>query len=261
LTELVVLVVLGLVGGVLSGLLGLGGSIIMVPLLLFVPQALGIGVYDMKVVAAMSTVQVFFSALSGVFVHRRQGNVSRSVVLVMGVSAAVSGFIGAYASKFLSAQVLLLVFAGISTIAIFLMFIPAKRDEWLGSPDEVPFRRPVAIAVSIAIGILGGAIGAPGAFIFVPLMIYVLKIPTRITLGSTLAIVLLTSLAGVLGKFATGQVPWGLSLALVLGSIPGAQLGARFSTSPDPQPALRHHRLNYWCHGETMDVRSSHRLI
>lgn len=223
------LVLLGLAGGFFSGLLGLGGSILMVPLLLFVPPALGFSAFDMKQVAAISMVQVFFASLSAVLVHRQNNAVSKPLVVTMGAASAVATLAGAWASAYASAKLLLLLFAGISTAAALLMFIPRREVESDLPADQVPFNRTAAVLIALAVGTIGGLIGAPGAFIYVPLLIYVLGIPTRVTLGSTLAIVLLGALSGVIGKVATGQVPYLPAAALVLGSVPGARFGGHVS--------------------------------
>jgi hypothetical protein len=60
-------------------------------------------------------------------------------------------------------------------------------------------------------------------------MIYLLNIPTRIVIGSTLGIVLLGAIMGTIGKAMTGQIIWPYAIALVIGTIPGAQLGGRLS--------------------------------
>jgi uncharacterized membrane protein YfcA len=60
-------------------------------------------------------------------------------------------------------------------------------------------------------------------------MIYILKIPTRVSLGSTMGIVFVSSIAGALGKLLTFQVPYVLTAAVVIGTIPGARLGGLFS--------------------------------
>ena len=75
---LITLLFLGLGGGFLSGLLGLGGAIFMIPLLLYVPPLLGVGQLDMKQVAAVSMVQVLSASLSGVIVHHKNRFVSKS---------------------------------------------------------------------------------------------------------------------------------------------------------------------------------------
>lgn len=223
------LVIMGFVGGFFSGLLGLGGSILMVPLLLFVPPWFGLEALDMKQVSAISIVQVFFSSISAVLVHRKNNFVSKPLVLYMGSASAVASLAGAWLSDYVSGKFLLLLFAIISTTAALLMFLPKREVESDLPADNVPFNRPLAILIALIVGMIGGLIGAPGAFIYVPLLMYGLSIPTRVTLGSTLAIVLLGSLTGMIGKVATGQVPILLSAALVIGAIPGARIGGQLS--------------------------------
>ena len=72
-------------------------------------------------------------------------------------------------------------------------------------------------------------VGAPGAFIYIPVMIYILNIPTRIVIGSTLGIVFMGAITGTIGKMATGQIIWPYAIALVIGTIPGAQFGSTMS--------------------------------
>jgi len=95
---LITLLLLGLGRGFLSGLLGLGGAIFMIPLLLYVPPLLGVGHLDMKQVAAISMVQVLFAPLSGVIVHHKNRFVSKSL-LYMGVSNAAGNLTGSIFSK------------------------------------------------------------------------------------------------------------------------------------------------------------------
>jgi uncharacterized membrane protein YfcA len=88
--------------------------------------------------------------------------------------------------------------------------------------------------VCLAVGAAAGLVGAGGAFLLVPLLMVVVGLPIRITIGSSLAITALAATAGVAGKVATGQVPLAPSLAVVLGAVPGAQLGAALSRRLSP---------------------------
>ena len=72
--------------------------------------------------------------------------------------------------------------------------------------EKVSFHRPTAVFLGLSVGFLLGLVGQGGAFIIIPLLLYVLKIPLRVALGSTLAIGLFSSSAGLIGKTATGQV-------------------------------------------------------
>ena len=226
---LITLVGLGLGGGFLSGLLGLGGAIFMIPLLLYVPPLLGVGLFDMKQVAAISMVQVLSASLTGVIVHNKNKFVSKSLLLYMGVCNAIGNLAGSFYSQYTKSSFLLAIFATMAVIAAVVMFVPKREQGQDIAPDDLKYNKPQAMAVSLAIGMFGGMVGAPGAFVYIPVMIYLLNIPTRIVIGSTLGIVVLGALAGTIGKMATGQIIWPAALALVVGTIPGAQFGGSVS--------------------------------
>lgn len=226
---LVTLLFLGLGGGFLSGLLGLGGAIFMIPLLLYVPPMLGMPGLDMKQVAAISMVQVLSASLSGLIVHKKNKFVSKSILIYMGLFNAVGNLAGSLASKNVKSALLLAIFATLAVIAAVVMFVPKREQGTDVSPDEVKYNKPLASGISLGIGMFGGMVGAPGAFIYIPIMIYVLNIPTRIVIGSTLGIVFLGAVMGTIGKMATGQIIWPYAIALVIGTIPGAQVGGNIS--------------------------------
>ncbi len=226
---LITLVALGLGGGFLSGLLGLGGAIFMIPLLLYVPPLLVVGHFDMKQVAAISMVQVLSASLTGVIVHHKNKFVSKSLLLYMGVCNAVGNLVGSFYSQHTKSSFLLAIFATMAVIAAVAMFVPKREQGTDIAPEALEYNKPVAMVVSLAIGVFGGMVGAPGAFIYIPVMIYLLNIPTRIVIGSTLGIVFFGAIAGTIGKVATGQVLWPVALALVVGTVPGAQFGGGVS--------------------------------
>lgn len=223
------LVCLGLGGGFLSGLLGLGGAIFMIPLLLYVPPLLGVGQFDMKQVAAVSMVQVLSASLTGVIVHHKNRFVSRSLLLYMGACNAIGNLAGSLFSRNVQSAFLLALFATLAVIAAVVMFIPKREQGEGAAPEDLVYNKPLACGVSLAIGSFGGMVGAPGAFIYIPIMIYLLNIPTRIVIGSTLGIVLFGAVTGTIGKMITGQILWPAAIALVLGTVPGAQFGSMMS--------------------------------
>ncbi len=229
LSFLITLLMLGLGGGFLSGLLGLGGAIFMIPLLLYVPPLLGVGLLDMKQVAAVSMVQVLSASISGLLVHNKNRFVSRSLILYMGTCNAIGNLAGSILSKQTKSAFLLAIFASMAIIAAIVMFVPKREQGENIAPEDLEYNRPLASLISLLIGSFGGMVGAPGAFIYIPIMIYLLNIPTRIVIGSTLGIVALGALTGTIGKMATGQIIWPYAIALVIGTIPGAQLGGRVS--------------------------------
>jgi uncharacterized membrane protein YfcA len=109
------------------------------------------------------------------------------------------------------------------------MFIKQKEDEERPDVKALVFSRWRAVSVAGGVGLLGGLVGQGGSFILIPLMTSFVKIPTRIALGSNLAIVLLSSAAAFIGKALTGQIEWLLALPIIVTVIPAAYLGGHFS--------------------------------
>jgi uncharacterized protein len=223
------LVGLGFAGAVVAGMLGVGGAIVMIPLLLYVPPLLGAGALDMRNVAGVTMVQVFVAALSGMIAHRRHRAVHGRLAWTGGTAMAVGTLGGALASALLPDITLLAVFALMATAAAALMFLPL---ETVGQPmfaEHVTFSAVRAAAVCATVGVAAGLVGAGGAFLLVPMLLFVVGIPIRVTIGSSLAITALASLAGVAGKLVTGQILFGPAIAVALGAMPGAQLGGTLS--------------------------------
>ena len=234
--ELVLVVALvGLCVSFLSGLLGIGGGIILAPALLYLPPLLGVGELDMRAVAGLTITQGLAACLFAGLRHRQYKFVSRPLVALMGPTILVASLAGSILSKYVDNKVLLIVFAGLALVAAALMLIP-RRDEDEGAiADEVVFSRPRAVGIALGIGSLGGLVGQGGSFILIPLMLYVLRLPTRVVIGSNLGIVFFAALAGFVGKASTGQVLPVPAIALVLGAIPGSQFGSYMSKRTKPE--------------------------
>lgn len=215
--------------GFLSGLLGIGGGIVMFPLLHYGPQLLGLAPIPVKEITGLTMAQGFFASLSAVFIHRSQGFVNKPLVLTLGASLFFSSLAGSIFSKFTADRSLLFIFGLLALAASGMMLLPRSYARDNETEDRVLFSRAGAIAIGLTIGFLVGMVGQGGAFIIIPLMLYVLKIPLRVTLGSTLAIGLFSATAGLIGKVATGQVPFLMAVCLLLGAIPAARVGSRVS--------------------------------
>lgn len=224
----VLLAALGFVGGFLSGLLGVGGGIVMVPLLLFLPPLLGLPSLDMRSVAGLTIVHVFAAALLGYLVHRRRQATNPLVVRWMGGAMVAGTGLGGVLSRYVSLVVLEAAFVLLALAAAPLLFMPPPGDE-VGEGPAADFSRSLAVGAGLVIGLLSGLVGVGGAFLLIPVMIYFLGIPTRAAIGSSLGVVLVASVSGVVAKLATGQVLVTWAAALVAGAAPGSWTGARVS--------------------------------
>lgn len=223
------LFLLGLFGGFVAGLLGVGGAVVMIPLLLYVPPLLHVGQLDMRAIAGMTMVQVFVAAMSGMLAHRRARAVHSELVWIGGLSMALGSLGGALASAHVSHRFLLLVFALMTTVALGLVVASMETLGLLRFAETERFSRRRVAVVSLAVGACAGLVGAGGAFLLVPLLTVVVGVPLRVTIGSSLGITALAATTGLVGKAVTGQVPWTLALIVSAGAVPGAQLGAYVS--------------------------------
>lgn len=219
------LIVLAFVGAFLAGLVGVGGAIVMIPLLLYVPPLAGLPALDIKTVAGITMVQVAVAALTGLAGH--VAGFDRRLFLALAPAMVVASFGGAFVSKYLDPVALEAVFAAMATIAAAMTL--ALRGRTAPEAARVVVNRPVAAAVGAAVGFVAGLVGAGGAFFLIPVMLYGMQIPVRMTVGTSLAVVAASAAAGLVGKVATGQVDWLLALGLVVGAMPGARLGSSVS--------------------------------
>jgi len=223
---IVTIFLIGFVGSFISGMVGIGGSIIKYPMLLYIPPLLGVAVFTAHEVSGISAIQVFFATISGVWAYRKSGYINKTLVIYMGSSILVGSFIGGYGSNLLSEGTINLVYGILATIAAIMMFIPKKGLDDI-PVDQVTFNKWLATGFAFIVGIAAGIVGAAGAFILVPIMLVVLKIPTRMTIATSLAITFISSIGSTIGKITTDQVLYGPAAVMIVASIIAAPIGAK----------------------------------
>ncbi|MNN08288.1 Sulfite exporter TauE/SafE [compost metagenome] len=207
-------------------MLGVGGSIIKYPMLLYIPPLLGIAAFTAHQVSGISAIQVLFASIAGVWAYRKGGYLNKSLIIYMGGAILIGSFIGSIGSSYLSEQSVNVVYGLLATIAAVMMFVPKKQidDKPL---NEVTFNKTIAASLALIVGIGSGIVGAAGGFILVPIMLVVLKIPTRMTIASSLAITFISSIGGSVGKLMTGQVDYWPAMIMIVASLLAAPLGAK----------------------------------
>ncbi len=250
--NIVALLMLGGGVGFLSGLFGVGGGFLLTPLLIF----LGV---PSPVAVATGANQVVGASVSGVIAHWRRKNVD----IKMGVVLVVGGMAGAFLGVWLFARlrvlgqvdllinlcyVLFLGFVGgtmlVESVRALLLskhIRPAqKRHRHFGAnlPLKMRFARSglyISALMPLGVGAVGGILaaimGVGGGFIMVPLMIYLLEMPTSVVIGTSLfQIIFVTANVTFLQAVQTQTVDVVLMLTLLIGGVIGAQLGARFGS-------------------------------
>lgn len=223
---MIVIFIIGFAGSFVSGMVGIGGSIIKYPMLLYIPSFLGFAAFTAHEVSGISAVQVFFATIGGVWAYRKGGFLNKELIIYMGASILIGSFIGGYGSRFLSDGAVNLVYAILATIAVIMMFMP-KNGLDDQDKDQVTFSKTLAASLAFIVGIGAGIVGAAGAFILVPIMLIVLKIPTRMTIASSLAITFISSIGSTAGKILTGQVLLVPAFIMIVASLIASPLGAK----------------------------------
>ncbi|KMK76307.1 sulfite exporter TauE/SafE family protein [Alkalihalobacillus pseudalcaliphilus] len=223
---IITIFLIGFLGSFISGMVGVGGSIIKYPMLLFIPPLLGFAAFTAHEVSGISAVQVFFATIAGVWAYRGTGYLHRKLILYMGSSILIGSFIGAFASNFFPESSVNIVYAILATIAVVMMFLP-KKPVSEKPAEQISFHRGLASALSFIVGIASGIVGAAGSFLLVPIMLTVLKLPTRVTIATSLAVTFISSIGSTIGKVATDQVLYGPAIVMIIASVIASPIGAK----------------------------------
>src|SRR5699024_1532191 len=159
-TNMIVMLAIGIFGGFISGLVGIGGAIIVYPAILILPQLFGLDGYTAFVASGLTASQVFFSTLSGSIKARKQPEFSLPLIIYMveGI-VACSTFAAIITDKF-DAIFINNVYIVIVILALILMMFKVKP-----SADSKPLNRGLLVIVGSIIGIISGIVGNGGAFI------------------------------------------------------------------------------------------------
>jgi len=224
-TFIITIFLIGFIGSYISGMLGIGGSIIKYPMLLFIPPLFGLAAFSAHEVSGISAVQVLFASIGGVWAYRKGGYLNKTLILYMGVSVLIGSVIGSFGSQSMSENGINIVYGVLALIAAVMMFIPKKGIDNIPL-DQVTFNKWLAAILAFIVGVGSGIVGAAGGFLLVPIMLVVLKIPTRVTIASSLAITFISSIGATVGKVSTGQVDYFPALIMVIASLIAAPLGA-----------------------------------
>jgi uncharacterized membrane protein YfcA len=221
-----------LVGGSL-GLLGGGGSILTVPIFVYV---LGI---EPKAAIAMSLGVVGVVSLAGAVSHWRDGRVDTRIALVFGAVAMVGTYLGARLSVLMSGAAQLVLFAAVMLVAAVFMY----RDRPPSGPDSAPVRsatlRWTLIGLEgIAVGILTGLVGVGGGFLIVPALVLLADLPMKLAVGTSLLVIAMKSASGFVGYLGTPGIDAAFMATFSAAAVVGIVIGSRFVRIV-PQRALR----------------------
>lgn len=215
--------------GLSLGLLGGGGSILTVPIFVYV---LGFGP---KESIAMGLAVVGATSLVGAAGHWREGNVDLKAALTFGGLAMAGTYGGARLAAFVPGAIQLTLFAAVMLVAAWFMFRNSRGAQAAQLPGEAPPAPSFLLiaVVSLGVGLLTGLVGVGGGFLIVPALVLFGRLPMKQAVGSSLLVIALNSFVGFAGYLGQVQVPWGLLGGFTALAVGGILLGtwlARFVT-------------------------------
>lgn len=237
-TYISILLATGAGAGFASGLLGVGGGFIMVPVMYSVIGAMGFPDIAMKVALGTSLLVILPTAMSGAWRHNKKKAVQWKTALVLGLCGLGGGLAGSTLATHLPERALKTGFGGlVLAMAIWMgLGMMPKLAKQRTEPKDNPRLLP---ALGFPIGMVSGLTGLGGGALIVPALVLALNFPMHLAIGTSVTAIILTSLGGIIGYIihgigVSGLLPYSIGyinlpiwLCLAGMSVPLAQLGAK----------------------------------
>jgi uncharacterized membrane protein YfcA len=232
-TGLTLTVALAVVIGVSLGLLGGGGSILAVPLLVYVTGL------PAKEAIATSLLVVGVTSAVTVLPHAHAGRVRWRTGLVFGMAGMAGAYGGGRLADAIPAGILLTAFA-LMMLATAIGMIRGRRGGGEGTcePADRELSLLKAVAVGAAVGLVSGLVGAGGGFLIVPALTLIGGLPMAAAVGTSLAVISMQTLAGFTGHLSNVHLNWPLAAAVTVAAVTGSLAGSRLA-GRIPETVLR----------------------
>ncbi|WP_061020960.1 sulfite exporter TauE/SafE family protein [Bradyrhizobium sp. CCH5-F6] len=225
LTEAALSAASGVLVGFSLGLVGGGGSILAVPLLVYV-----VGLNDPHVAIGTSAIAVAVNAAANLVTHARSGNVKWRCATLFASAGVVGAYLGSTLGKIMDGQRLLALFAVLMMVVGGLML---RNRAYLGDPGVRLSKEnlPKLIASGLGVGVLSGFFGIGGGFLIVPALVMATGMPMLNAIGSSLVAVAAFGLTTAANYAVSGLIDWQIAFLFVTGGIFGGLIGARLAKS------------------------------
>ena len=204
--------------GIVLGALGGGGSILAVPIFVYVLHT------DPKVAIAMSLPVVGLTSLAGAGGHWREGHLDLRQALLFGAAAMAGAYLGARLASWVTGGMQLAALAVVMAAAAVSM-LRRKRPVIAAESDSVVRTRIISGVTGAAIGVLTGLLGVGGGFLFVPALVLFGGLPMKQAVGTSLLVIAMSSAAGSLGYIGRVPIDWGIVARFTAAAIAGIAAG------------------------------------
>ncbi len=226
-------ILLGTLIGLSLGMIGGGGSILTVPILVFIMGQ------DAHMATATSLAIVGATSAVGSVPHWRAGRVRFRTAIPFGISGILGAFAGAWANQLLPDKVILVLFGVLMLVVAARMFLSPKipasisrsraiRDDWI----------PM-IVTGLGVGVMTGFFGVGGGFLIVPALVLILGLNMRTAVGTSLVVIAINSASGLAAHLRYGTLDLTMAALFTVGGAIGAILGASLAGKLDEQRLQR----------------------
>jgi len=209
------LILTGIFIGTMSGFFGIGGGMILVPVLL----VLGFGVKD---AIGISIVQMVFSSVFGSYLNHKKGSLIIGEGIFVGIGGFSGGYIGGYITHLIPDNVLQFLFLGLLVFALFRLFFSKHHTD-----DSLTktLNKGLLFVIGLVIGIFSITLGIGGSIILTPILVGLLHYPIKKAVSAGLFFVVFSSIAGMISRLNTGTIDFHNGLVVAVASLAGVTFG------------------------------------
>ena len=209
------LIVVGVFIGTMSGFFGIGGGMILVPILL----VLG---FDIKDAIGISIVQMVFSSIFGSYLNHKKGSLIVGEGIFVGLGGFVGGYIGGTVTEYIPDAMLQFTFFGLLLFALFRLFFSKNHED---DTQTKSLNKGLLFTIGVGIGIFSITLGIGGSIILTPLLVGLLHYPIKKAVSAGLFFVVFSSVAGMISRLSTGTIDFTNGLVVAVASLVGVALG------------------------------------
>jgi len=209
------LIPVGIFIGTMAGFFGIGGGMILIPLLLVVG-------FDIKDAIGISIIQMVFTSIFGSYLNHKKGSLIIGEGIFVGLGGFLGGYIGGYVTHYVSDAVLQGLFFSLLLFALFRLLFSTNHED---DTQTKSLNKALLFSIGVGIGIFSITLGIGGSIILTPLLVGLLHYPLKKAVSAGLFFVVFSSLAGMISRLSHGSIDFSNGLIVAIASLVGVALG------------------------------------
>ena len=232
---LIELIIVGLFVGAIAGFFGVGGGMILVPILMLIG-------FDIKAAIGMSVVQMVFSSVYGSYINYKKGKLEINEGLWVGIGGIIGGVIGAHFTDILPKEILQYIFLALVVFALIRVATAKKLED---NQQEGSFSKLTLFLIGLIIGTIAMMLGVGGSIMLTPVLIGYLHFPSKKAATAGLFFVVFSSISGAVYKLLAGTFDnLNLDLHLVVALGVSASVGVILGLKLKDKIKDKHHKMS-----------------